>query len=359
MYVSPESNAFMLSVEINNVGEYDGDMIYSYTLHSDELKVKILNYGATISSILAPDREGNHEEILCGFNLWSQYKSRSYLANKPYFGSTIGRYCNRIAGGTLPIEGELYRLSCNNGEAHLHGGLKGFDRRVWNSEAYQSEGLVGVVMNYRSAHLEENYPGNLDVELRFELTMQGELHIKYHATTDRTTVVNLTNHAYFNLSGFKDTVLNHEVSVNSKLYTPTDEHACCTGEIRSVEGTHLDLRQAKIIASVLDTSPMGYDDNFVLDKAIGSMGLAARAYDADSGRRLEMRTTEPGMQLYTGYFIPQGLKGHGGQVYGPFSGFCFEAQHFPNSPHLHHFPSTLLRPGEDYRQHTIYALSRD
>ncbi len=346
----------MLGIIKQKVGQYRGQDIFSFLLSSGQGEVTLINYGATITAIRMPDKNGKLEHIACGFPHWDDYVSGQYMRNKPYFGSTIGRYCNRIAKGRLSIEGKDYQLACNNGNAHLHGGIRGFDQCVWECYEIEEKNRVGVSMKQRSKHLSEGYPGNLDVEVRFILTAYNELKIQYRATTDQTTVVNLTNHTYFNLSGFKNNCLGHQVSLKSDFYTPLDEDNCCTGEIVKVEGTVFDLRTPKLLNDVLAVYETGYDHSFVLAKEHKALELVAGAYEPLSGRALEVATTEPGMQLYTGYYISDKLTGHNEIKYGAFSGVCFEAQHFPNSPNIAHFPSTLLHPEEEYYQETSYRF---
>ena len=328
----------------------DGDSTYLYTLTSpDDITVKITNYGGIITEILTPDTNGEMDNIALGFDNLEQY-----LAGHPNFGALIGRFANRIARGTFTLDGETYTLAINNGNNSLHGGLIGFDDVVWDDEVIQTEAGDALELKYTSVDMEEGYPGNLDVTVVYQLT-GNELHISYHAVTDRATPVNLTNHTYFNLDG-EGTILDHRLTLNASAYTPVNSELIPTGEIAPVKGTPFDFLEPHSIGERIDQTQGGYDHNFVLDKKPGELAPAARLEDPGNGRILEVVTTEPGIQVYTGNFLDGSLKS-GGVVYEKHSGICLETQHFPDSPNQPDFPDTILRPGEEFTSKTIYRFT--
>jgi aldose 1-epimerase len=329
----------------------DGTAIRRYTLKNDHgVMVRLIDYGAILTEWIVPDRAGPGTNIVCGFDNLQQY-----LSGHPFFGATTGRYANRIAKGRFTLDGQEYQLPINNGPNSLHGGLKGFDKRVWQSEG---QGNDAVKFSYLSADGEEGYPGNLAVSVVYRLSSNNELSIDYTATTDKPTVVNVTNHSYFNLAGGGD-ILRHEIEIDADRYTPVNDELIPTGELAPVANTPFDFRKRIAIGSrfsQLASKPVGYDHNFVLNSGGKSMALVARAFEPKSGRGIEVRTTEPGMQLYTGNFLDGKLVGIGGVRYHQHCAFCLETQHFPNSPNVPAFPSTILRPGETYRTSTAYQL---
>ena len=304
-----------------------------FALSSAGLRARVLDYGATLMSLEAPDRHGVFADLVLGFD-----DAERYAGPHPHFGGVVGRYANRIAGGRFALGGEEFRLNCNDGRHHLHGGPSGFDRRMW--QARQDGNMV--VLSYRSADGEEGYPGCLDVEVVYALEGQS-LRIDYSARTDRPTVVNLTNHAYFNLAG-AGTIHGHRLRVAANRFVPVDAEKIPTGELAAVAGTRFDLNQATPLAEP------AFDHTFVLD---GEVELTEPA----SGRRLKVTSTQPGVQVYTGNLLDGTIAGKAGTRYVKHAGICLEPQHFPDSPNRPQFPSTVLRPGETYRQRTIYALS--
>jgi aldose 1-epimerase len=334
----------------------DGTPVDLYTLTGSRgFEVKVTNYGATIVSIKATDRQGKIADVVLGFD-----DLDGYLHRNRFFGSIAGRYANRIAKGKFYLGGRDYTLAKNNGENHLHGGLKGFDKIVWAGK----ETPTGVALSYTSKDGEEGYPGNLSVTVTYSVTDDNAVRIDYSATTDKETVVNLTNHSYFNLAG-SGTILKHEMMINADRFTPVDSGLIPTGELRPVKGTPMDFTKPVAIGARIDQKDEqlglghGYDHNWVVNGNPGTLRLAARVHDPASGRILEVQTTEPGVQLYTSNFLDGSIKGKGGQAYAARSGFCLETQHFPDSPNKPAFPSTVLKPGGRYTSTTVYKLFSD
>jgi len=335
----------------------EGREVNLYTLtNTNGLRAKITNYGAILVSLEVPDRDGNLADITLGFDALD-----GYLAGHPYFGATVGRYANRIGKAKFELDGVEYKLAANNGENHLHGGIKGFDKVVWKPEdlwANDNEALLK--MSYVSEDDEEGYPGNLACTVTYTLTKDNELKINYEAQTDKTTVVNLTNHSYFNLAGQgTGDILGHELTLNADKYTPVDEGLIPTGEIRSVKDSPMDFTLPMSIGSRIEQVGDGYDHNYVLNSGpdLSGLALAARAYEPTSGRVMEVYTTEPGIQLYTGNFLDGSLTGKAGKVYKKHYAFCLETQHFPDSPNKPNFPSVVLLPGQKYTTVTVHKFS--
>jgi len=333
----------------------DGTPIAIYTLSNGRLTAKVMTFGAIITEIHAPDREGHLGDVVLGFESLDRY-----LAGHPFFGAATGRFANRIAKGQFTLDGKSYQLPVNNGPNTLHGGLKGFDKRVWTAEDASGPAGPAVRMTYLSPDGEEGFPGNLSVAITYTVTDDDALRIDYWAATDKATPINLTNHSYFNLAGpGSGTILDHEVMIDADRYTAVDETYIPTGELPPVKGTPLDFTTPTPVGSRIDQmkgEPGGYDHNYVLKGDGKTPALAARVREPKSGRVLEMFTTEPGVQFYTGNFLDGSAKGKGA-VYAKRTGFCLEAQHFPDSVHQETFPSTILRPGETYTQTTIYKFS--
>jgi aldose 1-epimerase len=338
----------------------DGTSVDLYTLTNDNgMIVKIMNYGGTVTSLIVPDRNGKMGDVVLGYD-----NLDGYLKNNPYFGSIIGRYANRIAKGRFILNGIEYKLAQNNGENHLHGGIKGFDKVVWNAKEVKTGNGVGVELSYLSKDGEEGYPGNLSVTVTYILTNNNELKINYLATTDKDTVVNLTHHSYFNLAGAGEgDILGHELMINADKFTPVDKNLIPTGELRSVKGTPMDFTQPTPIGARINQEDeqlifgKGYDHNWVLNLVDGALTRVARVYEPKTGRVMEVFTTEPGMQFYSGNFLDGTITGKGGKVYYQRYGFCLETQHFPDSPNKPQFPSTVLKPGQTYKTTTIYQFS--
>lgn len=334
----------------------NGKKIDIYTLrNSHGMRVTILTYGGILQSIKVPDRAGEFANVTLGFD-----NLADYVAKSPYFGCITGRYANRIAKGRFTLDGKTYQLATNNDLNHLHGGDKGFDKRVWAAEPFKRHHSVGLVMTYTSPSGEENYPGTLRTKVVYTLTDDNRIRMDYRATTSRPTIVNLTNHAYFNLRGEGNgRIHGHVLQINASHYTPVDPTLIPTGKIANLGGTPLDFREPTTIGARIHSKNTqlarggGYDHNYVLD----GLSVAARVVEPASGRVLEVITDQPGLQFYSGNFLDNTLRGTGGHLYPYRSGFALESQHFPDSPNHANFPSTVLRPGEVYRTTTVYAFS--
>ena len=338
----------------------DGQQVDLYTLRNTRgAEAQIMNYGAIVVSLKVPDRNGKFDDVVLGFKDFD-----GYMKNDPYFGAIVGRYGNRIAKGRFTLNGVEYKLATNNGENHLHGGIKGFDKVVWTGHEMNSAGGPSVAMTYLSKDGEEGYPGNLTARVVYTLTNNNELKLDYTVTTDKDTVQNITHHSYFNLAGEGNgDILNHLVTINANRFVPTDAGSIPTGELKSVAGTPFDFRKATAIGARIDQDDeqikfgKGYDHTWVINGRMGVMRLAATAYEATSGRVMQVWTTEPGVQFYTGNFLDGTLTGKSGKVYQRRFGFCFETQHYPDSPNHPAFPTTTLKKGQTYKSTTIYRFS--
>lgn len=331
----------------------DGQTVSLYTLvNANGMKVKITNYGGIVTSLEVPDKNGKFEDIVLGYD-----KLDGYLEDSPYFGALIGRYGNRIGKGKFTLNGKTYTLATNNGANHLHGGLKGFDKVVWDAEIVKTENSVGLKLSYLSKDGEEGYPGNHSCSVTYTLTDENELKIDYEATTDKPTPVNLTHHGYFNLAGQGNCdILNHVMMINADKYTPVDDGFIPTGELKAVKDTPMDFTTPEKIGARIEQVKGGYDHNYVLNNQSGKMALAARVYEETSGRVMDVFTTEPGIQFYSGNFLDGTITGKSGKVYHKYYGFCLETQHYPDSPNKPKFPSVILNPGETYTHHTVYKF---
>lgn len=341
----------------------DGRPVSLYTLANvRDVTVQISNYGGTLVSVQWPDAGGQSADVLLGY-----YDLAGYLDNNPYFGGIIGRYANRIDEGMFTLNGQTYRLATNDGPNHLHGGEQGFDKRVWNAEPITGRDSIGVRLRYVSPDMEEGYPGELTTAVTYTLNNDNELRLDYAATTTEPTVVNLTNHPYWNLAGQGNgTILDHRMMINANQFTPIDSTLIPTGELRSVAGTPFDFREPTAIgARINQGTPQlrygnGYDHNWVLNKPeAGALTLACRVTDDGTGRVLEVYTTEPGLQFYSGNFLDGSITGKNNETYEYREAMVLEAQHFPDSPNHSSFPSTVLKPGEQYTQTTIYKFTTD
>jgi aldose 1-epimerase len=331
----------------------DGKEVFLYTLvNGNNSTVKIASYGGIVTSLLVPDKSGRMDDIVLGFDTLDRY-----LAGHPYFGALIGRYGNRIARARFPLNGKEYVLAANDGRNHLHGGIIGFDKVVWNASEMQNGDGVGLQLTYLSKDGEEGYPGNLDCTVTYSFNDKNELSIEYSATTDRPTVVNLTHHGYFNLKGAGNgDILDHELMIPAGKFAVPDPELIPTGELRAVAGSALDFTQPRIIGSRIQEVAGGYDHNYILADKPRALSPAASVTAPENGRRMEVFTTEPGIQFYCGSHMDGTIRGKGGKIYPKYAGLCLEAQHFPDSPNQPSFPSTVLNAGETYRQQTIYKF---
>lgn len=337
-----------------------GEEITLYTLsNSRGIEAKVTNYGGRVVSLKTPDRHNRLDDIVLGFD-----DLDGYLGKNPYFGALVGRYANRIANGQFVLGLKTYQLAKNNGENSLHGGINGFDKAVWDSEPIYIDEGPAVQMKYFSRDGEEGYPGDLNVTVRYILTENDELQIHYSAMTDKDTVLNLTNHTYFNLSGKPgEPITDTLVMINADEFTPVNSHLIPTGEKRSVAGTPFDFRKLEAISKRIDERDqqlqygLGFDHNYVINHEHDGLSLAARATDPRTGRTVEVLTTEPGVQFYTGNHLDGSVRGKGGAVYGFRTGFCLETQHFPDSPNHPEFPSSELKPGRQFQSETVFKFS--
>jgi aldose 1-epimerase len=334
----------------------DSRPVHIYTLtNSNGVEARITNYGGALISLRVPDRHGRMGDVVLGYDTLEEY-----ICDRNYFGCIVGRYANRIAGGRFSLDGVEYRLARNDGVNHLHGGVRGFNKVLWEAREAEREDRVGLSLAYLSRHGEEGYPGDLLVRVLYFLTDEDELRVEYSARAHGDTVVNLTHHSYFNLAGAGD-VLGHVLTIHADRFTTVDETLIPTGELRPVEGTPMDFTEAKAIGADMDADyeqlrlGKGYDHNWVLNEGGGPLAPVARVYEPATGRAMEVHTTEPGVQLYSGNHL-DGVAGKGGRTYGRRSGLCLEAQHFPDSPNRPEFPSTILRAGETYTQTTVYRF---
>jgi aldose 1-epimerase len=333
----------------------DGTVVEIYKLQNrNGLVAKVITYGALLTEMHVPDRAGKLGDVTLGFD-----NLQAYLDGHPYFGATVGRYANRIGKGRFTLDGRAYALATNDGPNHLHGGIRGFDKVLWRAEVIEGGSGAAVKFSYTSPDGEEGYPGTLTASVTYTLTDDNELRLDYTATTDQATVVNLTNHAYWNLAG-AGSILDHLLLLAADHYTPVDDTLIPTGAIDPVRSTPMDFTRLLPIGSrirQLTNDPQGYDHNYVLNSGGGNLARAARVEEPTTGRVLEIFTTEPGIQFYSGNFLDGTLTGKGGVVYHQHHGFCLETQHFPDSPNQPNFPSVILRPGRAYTQTTIHKFS--
>jgi aldose 1-epimerase len=338
----------------------DGSAVDLYTLgNSNGMSTSITTYGGRVVTLKAPDKKGAFADVVLGFDSLD-----GYLGDNPYFGALVGRYGNRIGHGRFTLEGKVYKLHGNDGANTLHGGKKGFDRVLWTAKDVSTKDAPALELTYVSPDMEEGFPGTLTSVVTYSLTPQNELRIDYKATTDKPTVLNLTTHSYWNLAGAGEgDILGHEMTIAAGKFTPVDKTLIPTGEIKSLDGSPLDFRTATAIGARIDNNDeqlkfgKGYDHNYVLDSGGGSLSRCAFVHEPNSGRAMEVLTTQPGVQFYTGNFLDGTIKGKGGKAYGRRTAFCLETQHFPDSPNKPSFPMTELKPGEEYKQTTVYKFS--
>ncbi len=351
---SEKNKAIIVSENGNKkfYGMIGGDSVYAYTLRNNQaLKAVVTNYGATLLELWTPDRTGNSGNVILGFDSLSGYLQKG----NPYFGAIVGRYANRINHASFSIDGKTYTLVANDRGNTLHGGLKGFDKVIWTVNQVNDSSLA---LSYTSPNGEEGFPGNLTVKVVYTVNASNGLEIDYAALTDQKTPVNLTNHAYFNLSAGKDsTIHNEELTIRASIFTQVNDSLIPTGALVSVRNTPMDFLSAKKIGNELDKVKGGYDHNYVLDKKDTSFAVAAIVYDPGSGRKMEVWTTQPGIQFYTGNFLNGTLRGHNGKRIIRHGAFCLETQHFPDSPNQPGFPNSILEPGQSFQERTMYQFS--
>ncbi|MFA6127819.1 MAG: aldose epimerase family protein [Bacteroidales bacterium] len=350
------NDAMKIKKEI--VGLTDGKEVVLYTLmNSRGMTAKITNYGAIVTELTAPDKSGKFEDIVLGFDRPESYWKAPYINNCCYLGAIVGRYGNRVAKGKFSLNGQDYVLAINNGPNHLHGGLKGFDKVVWDSEPFENTEGQGVKLSYFSKSMEEGYPGNFTITVSYTLMNDNSLRVDYDGTIDQACPVNITHHGYFNLTGnAKTDILGHEMQILADRYTVVDSTLIPTGELRPVAGTPMDFTQAHTIGERIAQVNGGYDHNFVLSDSVTRLRQVVRVAEPVSGRVMEVYTTEPGVQFYSGNFLDGILTGKGNVKYTKHWGFCLETQHFPDSPNQPTFPSTFLEPGQRYKHTTVYKF---
>lgn len=347
------------AIYVNHFGNLkDGTPVEYYTLRNKHgMEARISTYGGTVTHLFVPGGKEEPVDVVLGFD--SHYR---YVSNSPFFGCLVGRYGNRIANGQFTLDGKTYQLAKNNGPNALHGGLKGFDKVVWKARPMVTTNGPALELTHVSADGEEGYPGTLTVKAVYTVTRNNELRLDYSATTDKPTVVNLTHHPYFNLAG-RGTILDHEVTINADKFLPVDATSIPTGELRAVDGSPFDFRTPTLVGARIGQDDQqlkfgnGYDHTWVINKPAGELGLVARVHEPTSGRTLEVFSTEPGVQFYTGNFLTGQLIGKGNQTYPRRGGLCLEPQHFPDSPNKPAFPSTVLRPGEEFKSTILYRFS--
>lgn len=350
-----------MNIKKERFGKVDGKTVDLYTLtNSSNIEMKVTTYGGIVTSLKLPDKNGNFDDVVLGYN-----DLNGYIQKNPYFGAIIGRYGNRIGNAKFTLEGQEYSLAQNDGANNLHGGVKGFDKVVWDAEPIIGQDSISLKLHYLSKDGEEGFPGNLHATVIYTLTNKNTFRIDYQATTDKPTIVNLTQHTYWNLAGEgSGNILNHELMINADSFTPVNKSLITTGEIISVEGTPMDFRSSTKIGDSIDSDYKqlkyagGYDHNWVLNNSDdGKINFAASVYEPTSGRFMEILTTEPGIQFYSGNFLDGSIVGKNGKTYEFQNGFCLETQHYPDSPNKPQFPTVTLKPGETYKSTTIYKFS--
>jgi len=351
---TPKSKVVYMNIKRELFGTIqEGKQVWKFIINNSKgITATVMSLGGTLISLKTPDRKGEIREVTLGFDYLQQYES-----SHTYFGATIGRFANRIAQGVFHLDGVRYVLACNeNGLNHLHGGKRGFDKVLWQAESFKDTALVGIRFSYLSPDGEEGYPGAVKVTVSYSLNENNELKIEYHAQTDKTTIVNLTNHAYWNLAGAgSGTVMNHELTLNCKKYLPVSNNLIPTGKIEDVHGTPMDFTKPKLIGEDINNTSGGYDHCFIIDSSNQELSLAAKLYEPKSGRTMEILTTKPGIQFYSGNLL-ENIRGAGGALFQKHSGLCLETEFFPNSVNEPNFPSPILYPDKKYKQVTIHRF---
>ncbi|MGL1885139.1 MAG: galactose mutarotase [Reichenbachiella sp.] len=347
-----------MNIEKSEFGKYKDQVIDQYTLTNDKgMSVKVMTYGATVTSIKVPDSDGAALDLVCGFDDFDTYFSDAYQANAPYFGGTIGRYASRLKDGKFTIDGTDYTVAVNDGSNHLHGGIVGFDKRVWSAQPLDAKDSTGVKFTLVSNHMDEGYPGDLTVSVSYRLDNDNQLSIDYEGTTTKETPLSLTNHTYFNLSGFKSDIKNHTAKINSNTFLQPDETNVPVGEETAVNDGPANLQEAKLLGDQFEQMETGFEHYYSFENGVSGMQSVAEFVDQDSGRKLEVLTDEPGALFYTGYFTSDELERGNGQKFGRYRGFCCETSRFPNGPNLDGVTNATLKPEEKYKSKTIYKLN--
>ncbi|TWU59223.1 Aldose 1-epimerase precursor [Rubripirellula tenax] len=340
-------------------GEIQGQAVDLFTLENDNgVTVKITTYGGTVTSIVTPDKDGKLSDIVCGFDTLDGYFADEYKTNSPYFGCLVGRYAARIKDGKFVVDGNEHQVATNDGPNHLHGGVIGFDKRIWDvAGTAENDDSISLTLSLDSADGDESFPGNLKVVVEYRLTNDNEIRINYQAETDKATPVSLTNHTYFNLNGFKDKVLDHVLQLKSDRVLVPDETNVPVGDEENVVGTAADFNQPKRIGDAFDELPLGFEHFYAFNKPAGELDKVAEVTEPTTGRKLEVLSTEPGTLLYTGRYTSDNLKRESGDQFGQFRAFCIETSKYPNGPNIDGAPKCVLNPGEKYNETTIYKLS--
>ncbi len=340
-------------------GELDGQAVDLFTLENDNgVTMKVSTYGGTVTSLVVPDKHGDRSDIVCGFDTLEGYFADEYKANSPYFGCLVGRYAARIKDGKFTVDGREHQVATNDGPNHLHGGVRGFDKRVWSVvRTAEADGEVGLTLSLTSVDGDESFPGTVKVEVDYRLTDENEICIRYRAETDKATPLSLTNHTYFNLNGFQDKILDHVLQLSSDRYLVPDETNVPVGEEAGVAGTAADFNKPKRIGDAFDDLPLGFEHYYAFDKPVGSLAKVAEVADPHSGRKLEVHTSEPGALFYTGRYTSDALMRESGARFGQFRAFCLETSKYPNGPNIEAAPNSVLNPREKYDETTVYKLS--
>ncbi len=351
--------AYAVSIQSEHFAQHQGQPVTLFTLKNKHgMQVKITNYGATMTSLMVPDKHGKTAEITAGFNQFSSYLSEEYQSNNPYFGGIVGRYASVLKNGQFELDGKTHQLSQNMPPHHLHGGQLGFDKRIWQvKKAYQEPDAAVLILAIISKDGEEGYPGELKLDVEYRLTNQNQIKIRYLASTNKKTPLSLTHHAYFNLNGFTENVLNHHVQINSDSYLTPDNTHIPDGKLTKVQGTAADFNQSKLLANAFKTLKMGFEHYYVFDNPNATLNQVATIRDLQSGRQLVVSTTEPGALLYTGRYTSDKLAREDGLQYGQFKAFCFETSKYPNGPNIKGSPRTYLEPGHVYDETTVFEFS--
>jgi len=346
-----------MKINKTGFGQVDGCPVDIYQFENDHgIIMKVTNYGGIITSLILPDKNGRKEDIVCGFNKLESYFSKEYKKNSPYFGCIIGRYAGRIKDARFFLNGKEYKLAANDGPNHLHGGIKGFDKHVWDAEILEKDNQIGVKLRRFSPDGEEGYPGNLNVSVFYFLNNKNELIIEYFAETDKPTPVSFTNHTYFNLNGFKDKILDHSLQIISDRFLVPDKTNVPTGEVQMIEGTVWDYNELKKIREVFSKESKGFEHYYIFSKPLGSFKKVAEISEETSGRKLEVFTSEPGMLFYTGLYTSDKLGRENGTQFGQFKAFCCETSKYPNGPNIEDSPESILYPGDQYYSKTVFKF---